>query len=104
MPEARVGGPIALVHDGDRIIVDAQTKSIDWLVDEETKSKRKAEWDASDKGKLTVKRGVLLRYARDVAVSRKAGCIPWRKAYLVSAGKRRGVLRLASECMRVLFV
>ena len=69
VPEARVGGPIALVQDGDRITVDAEKKIIGWLVDEETKAKRKAEWDASDKGKLTVKRGVLLRYARDVAVS-----------------------------------
>lgn len=69
VPEARVGGPIALVHDGDRIIVDAQRKAIDLLVDEVTLAQRKAAWDASDKARLTVRRGVLLRYARDVAAS-----------------------------------
>ena len=69
VPEARVGGPIALVKDGDRIVIDAERKTIDLLVDDDEQLRRKKEWDASDKDKLTVKRGVLLRYARDVAVS-----------------------------------
>jgi len=69
VPEARVGGPIALVKDGDRIVIDAKRKTIDWLVDDDEQLRRKQEWDTSDKDKLTVKRGVLLRYARDVAVS-----------------------------------
>ena len=68
VPEARVGGPIALVKDGDRIIVDSATRRIDWLVDEDEQKRRKDEWLASDKNKLNVKRGILLRYARDVAV------------------------------------
>ncbi|KAF8973076.1 dihydroxy-acid/6-phosphogluconate dehydratase [Flammula alnicola] len=67
VPEARVGGPIALVKDGDRIVIDSATRRIDWFVDEDEQKQRKAEWLASDKGKLNVKRGVLLRYARDVA-------------------------------------
>ena len=69
VPEARSGGPIALVKDGDRIVIDSETRRIDWLVDEEEQARRKEEWLASDKGELNVKRGVLLRYARDVAVS-----------------------------------
>ena len=68
MPEAQVGGPIALVHDGDRIVVDAHTRTIDWQVDEETKAKRLKEWHAVEHP-LKAKRGVLYRYARDVAVS-----------------------------------
>ena len=68
VPEARVGGPIALVKDGDRIIIDSATRRIDWLVDEDEQKRRKDEWLASDKNKLNVKRGILLRYARDVAV------------------------------------
>ena len=64
-----MGGPIALVKDGDRIVIDAATRRIDWFVDEEAQKKRREEWLASDRGKLNVKRGVLLRYARDVAVS-----------------------------------
>lgn len=69
VPEARVGGPIALVEDGDRIVIDSETRTINWLVDEAEQKRRKADWDASDKGKLNVRRGVLMRYARDVAVS-----------------------------------
>ena len=71
MPEAQVGGPIALVKDGDKIVVDALTRSIEWLIDEETKAQRKAEWEANQP-LLKVKRGVLFRYARDVAVSPSA--------------------------------
>jgi dihydroxy-acid dehydratase len=69
VPEARLGGPIALVKDGDRIIVDSTSRTINWLVDEEEQVRRQQEWDGSDKREFNVKRGVLLRYARDVAVS-----------------------------------
>ncbi|KAG5647027.1 hypothetical protein DXG03_001397 [Asterophora parasitica] len=74
VPEARVGGPIALVRDGDRIVIDSDSRAIDWLVDEKEQARRKQEWDASGKGEFNVKRGVLLRYARDVAVSRSTSC------------------------------
>ncbi|KAJ7647113.1 dihydroxy-acid dehydratase [Roridomyces roridus] len=67
VPEARLGGPIALVEDGDKIVIDSETRTINWLVDEKEQARRKELWDASDKGKLNVKRGILLRYARDVA-------------------------------------
>jgi dihydroxy-acid dehydratase len=69
VPEAIVGGPIALVEDGDRIIIDSATRSIDWQVDSAEEARRKKAWEATDKGKLRVKRGVLFRYARDVTVS-----------------------------------
>ncbi|KAJ3514123.1 hypothetical protein NLJ89_g2561 [Agrocybe chaxingu] len=67
VPEARVGGPIALVRDGDKIVIDAATRQIDWIVDQDEQRRRYEEWLLSDKGNLNVKRGVLLRYARDVA-------------------------------------
>jgi dihydroxy-acid dehydratase len=54
------------VKDGDRIIIDSENRTIIWLVDEEEQVRRKKEWDASDKGELKEKRGVLFRYARDV--------------------------------------
>lgn len=69
VPEARMGGPIALVEDGDRIIIDSDSRTINWIVDEDEQKRRKVEWDLSNKKELNVKRGVLLRYARDVAVS-----------------------------------
>ena len=68
MPGARLGGPIALVRDGDRVVIDSEKRTIDWDVSEEEQARRRVEWEASGKGTLTVKRGILLRYARDVAV------------------------------------
>lgn len=57
------------MQDGDKIIIDAEKRTIDWIVDETEQGRRKQEWDASNKHELNVKRGILLRYARDVAVS-----------------------------------
>lgn len=68
VPEARLGGPIALIRDGDRVVIDSVKRTIDWDVTEEEQARRRIEWEGSGKGTLTVKRGVLLRYARDVAV------------------------------------
>ncbi|KAJ7079092.1 dihydroxy-acid/6-phosphogluconate dehydratase [Mycena belliarum] len=67
VPEARLGGPIALVEDGDKIVIDSEKRVINWLVDETEQARRKELWNASGKGTLNVKRGILLRYARDVA-------------------------------------
>jgi dihydroxy-acid dehydratase len=69
VPEATLGGPIALVKDGDRIIIDSASRTIDWLVEEDEKAARKKEWEASGKSALKERRGILYRYARDVAVS-----------------------------------
>ena len=41
-PEAVDGGPIALVADGDRIVVDVVGHSIDLLVDEDELDRRRA--------------------------------------------------------------
>ncbi|GIU85090.1 MAG: dihydroxy-acid dehydratase [Acidimicrobiales bacterium] len=43
-PEAAEGGPIALVEDGDRIVIDVPTKRIDLLVDEAELQRRRAGW------------------------------------------------------------
>ncbi|HEY2166752.1 MAG TPA: dihydroxy-acid dehydratase, partial [Jatrophihabitantaceae bacterium] len=43
-PEAAVGGPIALVRDGDRIRLDLANRSLDLLVDEAELGQRRAEW------------------------------------------------------------
>jgi dihydroxy-acid dehydratase len=43
-PEAFVGGPIALVADGDTIQVDVEGRRIDLLVDESELAKRRAAW------------------------------------------------------------
>jgi dihydroxy-acid dehydratase len=41
-PEAVEGGPIGLVHDGDRIVIDVETHSIDLLVDDAELNRRRA--------------------------------------------------------------
>lgn len=43
-PEAAEGGPIAIVHDGDRIVIDVEKKQLDLLVPEEEIQRRYAEW------------------------------------------------------------
>lgn len=69
VPEAREGGPIALVQDGDKIVIDSERRVIDWNVDEAEKARRKKEWEASDKGKLIVRRGVLYKVSQIATVS-----------------------------------
>src|SRR5579884_2241105 len=43
-PEAVDGGPIALVADGDRIVIDVTTRSIDLLVDDAELERRRRQW------------------------------------------------------------
>lgn len=69
VPEARLGGPIALVKDDDRIVIDSDTRTINWLVGEDEQKRRQKEWEASGQNELNVERGILFKYARDVAVS-----------------------------------
>jgi dihydroxy-acid dehydratase len=60
-PEAVDGGPIALVADGDRIVIDVRGHTIDLQVDPAILEARRAEW------KLPAPRytsGVLAKYAR----------------------------------------
>ena len=46
-PEAAVGGPLALVRDGDLIELDVEAGRLDLLVPEETLARRRAEWTAA---------------------------------------------------------
>ena len=43
-PEAAVGGPLALVRDGDWIELDVANRRLDLLVGEEELARRRAEW------------------------------------------------------------
>ncbi len=62
-PEAAVGGPIALVEEGDSITIDATKGTIDLHVDEATLAARRAKWKprAHD-----YQSGALWRYAQNV--------------------------------------
>jgi dihydroxy-acid dehydratase len=59
-PEAQVGGPIALVKDGDMISIDAAKGTINVEVSDEELAKRKAAWKPIP---ARYTRGVLAKYA-----------------------------------------
>jgi dihydroxy-acid dehydratase len=60
VPEAAVGGPIALVKDGDIITIDTRTKEINVNVSEEDLAERRREWTPP---KPNVTRGTLAKYS-----------------------------------------
>lgn len=62
-PEAQVGGPIALLEEGDHITIDTIKQTITVDVSDEELKKRKENWQAP---KL-VSRGILAKYARSVS-------------------------------------
>ncbi|KAI9878893.1 MAG: hypothetical protein M1830_010197 [Pleopsidium flavum] len=64
VPEAAVGGPIAVVQDGDVVTINAETNELSMAVDEEEIRERMERWKAPSK---TVTRGVLAKYAHLVS-------------------------------------
>ncbi len=60
-PEAAEGGPIALVEEGDRILLDIPNRRLELLVDEATLKARQEAWRAPEP---KIKRGWLSRYAK----------------------------------------
>ena len=71
-PEAAVGGPIALVQDGDIIRVDIPANKLDILVSEEELAKRKAAWTPREP-KVTT--GYLARYEKLVTSGNKGAIL-----------------------------
>ncbi|HJL02856.1 MAG TPA: dihydroxy-acid dehydratase [Polyangiaceae bacterium LLY-WYZ-15_(1-7)] len=70
-PEAAEGGPIALVEDGDPIVIDAETRRIEVRVDAAELAERQRRW-APPKPKVT--RGTLAKYVKLVGPASK-GCV-----------------------------
>ena len=62
-PEAAQGGPIALVEDGDRILLDIPNRKLELLVDADELAKRQATWEAPEP---KIKTGWLARYSKVV--------------------------------------
>jgi dihydroxy-acid dehydratase len=71
-PEAAVGGPIALVEDGDIIEIDIPANTIKLIVSDEELAKRRAEWQPREP-KITT--GYLARYAKLVSSSAKGAVL-----------------------------
>jgi dihydroxy-acid dehydratase len=63
-PEAAVGGPIALVQDGDSISIDINAYSIKLNVSDEELEIRKQSWQCPEP---KIKKGYLARYAKLVS-------------------------------------
>ena len=72
-PEAAEGGPIALVQDGDEIIIDIPQGTINLLVDEEEMTKRRETW-VHPLSKKDIPKGYLRLYSR-LASSADKGAI-----------------------------
>ncbi|CCF56696.1 hypothetical protein KAFR_0B04000 [Kazachstania africana CBS 2517] len=71
VPEAAEGGPVALVKDGDEIIIDSDNNKIDLLVSEEELSQRRSQWTAPPP---RYTRGTLSKYAKLVS-NASQGCV-----------------------------
>ena len=71
VPEAQEGGPIALIQDGDRIIIDAQTRRLDVDVDDTEFERRRSAWQMPP---YRATRGTLYKYIKNVK-SASEGCV-----------------------------
>jgi dihydroxy-acid dehydratase len=88
-PEAAVGGPIALVEEGDVIVVDVENRTLDLEVDEAVLAERRARWTPPAPRYTT---GAFAKYAALVS-SASEGAItsgaPLRRALAARAGDVR---------------
>lgn len=81
-PEAAVGGPIALVRDGDIIAIDAEKGTLELEVPEEELARRRAEWKAPP---TIYTSGALYKYAQLVGPARYGAVThPGAKAEVVA--------------------
>ncbi|MDP6994047.1 MAG: dihydroxy-acid dehydratase, partial [Woeseiaceae bacterium] len=62
-PEAAVGGTIALIEDGDRIVIDAEVCRIDLEVSDNELERRRAAWKRPPSSVTT---GILAKYRAEV--------------------------------------
>jgi dihydroxy-acid dehydratase len=70
-PEAQSGGTIALVKDGDIIVIDAKNKTINVKLSQDELALRKAVWKAPEPKH---KKGILYKYAKIVSTASE-GCV-----------------------------
>lgn len=70
-PEAQLGGPFALVQDGDIVTIDADNNRLDVAVDDQTLATRKQAWKAPP---LKATRGTLFKYIKNVKTASE-GCV-----------------------------
>lgn len=70
-PEAQIGGPLALIRDGDTITIDAEANALDVDLDDAELARRREAWQAPP---LKATRGTLFKYIRSVKTA-SLGCV-----------------------------
>jgi len=70
-PEAQIGGPIALIKNGDKIVIDAEANTIDVDISDDEWLSRRAAWKAPA---YKATRGTLYKYIKNVK-SASEGCV-----------------------------
>jgi dihydroxy-acid dehydratase len=71
VPEAQEGGPIALLRDGDKIVIDAAKNALDVKLTAAELGKRRRSWKRPP---FKAERGTLARYIRTVKDASE-GCV-----------------------------
>jgi dihydroxy-acid dehydratase len=67
-PEAAVGGPIGLIRDGDVIIMDVESRTLDVNISDDEMERRRQEWQPPEPRHTT---GVMGKYAKLVSSASK---------------------------------
>ena len=70
-PEAQLGGPIALIENGDTIAIDAVARTITLDISDDEMARRRAAWEAPP---LKATKGTLFRYSMTVKTASE-GCV-----------------------------
>jgi len=72
-PESAVGGPLAIVHDGDRILLDVEGRRLDLLIDDPEFQQRLAALKQSPQQRETPRRGYAKLF-EDCVLQADQGC------------------------------
>ncbi len=70
-PEAQIGGPIALIQEGDRITIDAKKRVLELEISDEEMERRRAAFTAPP---LRATRGTLYKFIKNVKTASE-GCV-----------------------------
>ena len=84
-PEAAVGGPLALVRNGDEVTIDARRRTIDATVSGRELAARRKAWAAP---KPAYERGALAKYARLVSSASDGAVTDWPMPSMRPARRR----------------
>ena len=75
-PEAALGGPIAIVHEGDEIVIDVDRQAVDLTVPAEVLDRRRASWTAP---RPRYTGGVMAKYAALVSTASEGAVTTGRR-------------------------